>query len=521
MIDVTVIYEPGSIAAKELVPIINSASWSAAAVGGFAEAAFDLPGWHDLRYLAKLTIVDGDVVVWQGRLEDAAWTITGGERRTTVTGFGYRRLLDDVTVKQIWSMREIDWRDYERSAASVQGAAQVDALLGSFDPENPTTGGVRIQGLLQALPASVTRRLVYYRAPSGLTLVRIMGTYTETGTNAASISGYLGSSSDGGNTVTDHTTTMASGTSFNQALVANANMVIIGSVFDASITPDQSDRQDFTNVRILGTSLTEDAAGGFYGGTLLRDLLALVPGIVAGVIEDGSDFTIESLERATRDTAASVVAEIAAYSTREWGVWEDGRFDWRSVDYNQPDYLIDLNQVLSLDLNGTVEDVAKTYYVIYTDAASETEAEASSEATSQRNPFAKQGRTRDILINPGVPMTANTSAQLATRVAAENGAYVPASGQIVLPADLEITGIGKSSVLAAHIRPGCNVLIPELPAEDIAGGRDGRTLLHVSAVEVDLNSREVTLSVDSQSRSIDVLLARLAAVTRTVQTNFR
>jgi len=71
---------------------------------------------------------------------------------------------------------------------------------------------------------------------------------------------------------------------------------------------------------------SEDSAGGVYGGTVLRDLVALCPDLRVGTIEDGSDFTITALERFTRATIRSVVDEVAGYYGREWGVWEFGRF---------------------------------------------------------------------------------------------------------------------------------------------------------------------------------------------------
>jgi hypothetical protein len=516
-LDVSIIYD----SARELTPVTNTATWSSAAVGGFAAATFDLPGWVELAYLAKVQVQVGDVIVWEGRVEDCSWRIAGKERFTSVSCLGYRAALQETSTKRIWSLREIDWQDFERSAASVAAAANVDVNLGAFNPEDPSTGGVQIQGLLQPLPGSETRRLVYYRAPSGVTLVRIMGTYTEFGTNAGSIAGYLGSSADGGAAVTDHTTSMGSGTNFNQALVANANMVIIGSVFNASLTPDQTDRQEFTNVRILGTSLTEDATGGFLGATLMRDVLALVPEITIGVIENSDTFSIEELARERRGSVLSLVEEIAGYFTHEWGVWEGPRFDWTPADFDNPDLLIDLNEVIELELTGTVEGVKKTYYVSFTDAATDRPSEQSAVATSQRNPYAKSGRTSDFVYDAPFPMTNNTAAQLANRLATDLGAYVPANGTIVLPATAVLKGLTQGDTLVAHLRPGVNVLIPDLPIEDIAGGRDGRSLLRVSSIEADLNTGHVTLEVDSAPHTVEVLFARLAAVTRTVQTNFK
>ena len=104
----------------------------------------------------------------------------------------------------------------------------------------------------------------------------------------------------------------------------------------------------------------------------------------------------------------------------------------------------------------------------------------------------RTGRSADFVYDAPFPMTANTAAQLSASIVAERGEYVPANGTIVLPVTARLDGITRSDILAAHLRPGVNVLIPDLPVEDIAGGRDGRSLLHVSSVDVDLTLGRVT-----------------------------
>src|SRR5207248_2020172 len=80
---------------------------------------------------------------------------------------------------------------------------------------------------------------------------------------------------------------------------------------------------DYTNLRLLGSGTVEDTTGGLYGGTILRDLIALVPDLAVGIIENGEDFTIDQMDRTVRDSALSVVDEVNSYyPTREWGVWE-------------------------------------------------------------------------------------------------------------------------------------------------------------------------------------------------------
>ena len=60
-IEAVALYKPDGVRTIELTPLANSATWSAAAVGGFASATFDLPGWVELNYLADIEIQDGDV----------------------------------------------------------------------------------------------------------------------------------------------------------------------------------------------------------------------------------------------------------------------------------------------------------------------------------------------------------------------------------------------------------------------------------------------------------------------------
>src|SRR5206468_1529990 len=107
----------------------------------------------------------------------------------------------------------------------------------------------------------------------------------------------------------------------------------------------------------------------------------------------------------------SVVDEVVGYYTREWAVWEDGRFDWKTRNLDEPQVVIPVAQLTDLELNATVDGVARTVYVQYTDAASGKDLEASASSTDQRNPYVRQARTKDVVVQPGFPMTANTSSQ--------------------------------------------------------------------------------------------------------------
>jgi hypothetical protein len=142
----------------------------------------------------------------------------------------------------------------------------------------------------------------------------------------------------------------------------------------------------FENIRLLGATSTEDATGGLYGGTILRDVIGQVSDLALGVVEDGSDFTIQACDRATRDTALSVVTEVAGYYSREWAVWTDGVFDWKSVDFDTAGFLLTIADTQSLQLEATVEGTPSRVIVQYQDVAgNQAEATASRPTSGTRS----------------------------------------------------------------------------------------------------------------------------------------
>ena len=143
--------------------------------------------------------------------------------------------------------------------------------------------------------------------PIGTAILRVMAdvVLTGPGTGPGAV-GILQTLIAGGTTINDIDTAAYTSTqSVNEALIDDdANIIRLGAYSQGSPFCDNNDIIEWSNIRLLGTSVTEDATGGFYGGTLIRDALTLVPEIKAGVIESGNDFVIDALELVVARNAA-------------------------------------------------------------------------------------------------------------------------------------------------------------------------------------------------------------------------
>jgi hypothetical protein len=270
-------------------------------------------------------------------------------------------------------------------------------------------------------------------------------------------------------------------------------------------------------MRVLGTTVVEDVAGGFFGATLIRDLLARTPALGPGVIEAGSDFTIDHLDASIRRSAYDILQEIALYYAREWAVWENALLDWKTPNLAQPQWLLPIADLSLLDLDASVQNSKRAVALLYTDAASGITSEAAASSVDRRNPYVLNGRTKDAIVDASIAMTALTAGQLATALLNDLGfGPVPAAGTIALPGEKIVQHAQGNAIKAWEIRAGDNVTIPELPLADVftQDGR-GENLFHVISSQADASTGIVTLTLDSYgSKRSDVLLARLAAVTR-------
>jgi hypothetical protein len=551
MLPVTIVHLPAGGTAVELTPIVNTVRFDTAAVGGFGSLEASLPGdvRRRLAYLGATRVYWGDALLWEGQLEDIAISLAGGDLSTTIRCFGLRRKLEEVTLRRVWSKRDWDWAEYPQGeGAAIIGSGTVlrtrnlAVRTGRFDDSDYSRSGGKVSGNGVALAANEANAMfvnltdTVALAGGGFGFGRLMATLalSGAGTGAAKMVGFLGYWNGNGATlpvVTSYTVN----TSINVDLVTvsgsheDINQVALGlrNASGGAFTPASTDFVTFEDVRILGikslfTPFTEDTSGGLYGGTILRDIVGLVPGLTVGIIEDGSDFTIQAIERIVRDAALSVVQEVAGYYTREWAVWDGpvpgvGRFDWRTRNLDEPQWIVPLTSLDSLELQGTTDTVAKIVYVLYTDAASGSDAQASATATSTKNPYVRQNKTKDMLVKPGFPMTTNTSAQLASTLATEVGQRPGVTGHVSLKATKMLANAVGAVRPAAMIRGGDNIVIPELPKTDpFLQGRDGETLFHVVSSDVDLTNGTVTLELEGQQSRQSVILARLAAATRTL-----
>jgi hypothetical protein len=516
---------PGSTPLR-LTPLQRSLRWTTAAIGGFGACSFELPGdagrWkREIPHLATVRIVLDTFVIWEGQVEDV--TLRPADGGVSVSCFGFRRKLEEVSVRRIWSKRDLPWAEAPGGLGANMpftgignlAKADLSVSIGQVDISDLTKIGVRVAGNGVVVATSAGGAALALIGPN-ISVQTILFDLTIGPANLAAARVWTWNSySSGSLASTDFTTSGAKS-------VSGASRDSIGfcgwNNSGVNKTPIASEFCDFLNIRILGTSLGEDVAGGFYGGSILRDLIALVPGLTLGIIEDGSDFTIQTIERAVRSSSMSVVEEVAGFYAREWSIWEDGRFDWKTANRDEPQWLTRVADLQSgTEITSSVDGLAKTVYVLYMDAAEQRDKEASSTSTTQANPYVKQGKSQDVLVAPGFPMTSSTSAQLSSRLVTDQGSYPAIRGRLVLPAMLPVKRANGPSLPAFQIRSGENVLVSDLPKTDLfQSGRDGETLFHIIGTEAELETGRVVLEIEGQTRRSDILLARLAAATRGV-----
>lgn len=517
-----------------LAPLIAAGTlkWSSVVPGGFASFSATLEG--DPRQLSKLVpylsivriIGSSGRTLFEGQIEDKNISITATDVGLAIAAFGLQNAAKETALRRIWSKRDMQW-DLVTVLAGMKGfggsalALRNDAWAvntGQYDPTNASRTGVQVIGTNAGGSALVASQAAAaeFDMPLGLSAKKILGTAKVRSTN-----GYVGAI--WGSTLAspsfDNALVTFSGsttTDFSQSVSGDAQ-IRLGVYVSAGggATIDTGDGVDFYNLRVLGTTTDEDVDGGFYGDTLIRDIVAQVPALEAGVIESGSDFTVDHLDAGVRRGAADILNEVAQYYSREWAVWEDAKLSWETPNLSQHQWIIPITQFAELNLDASVVNSQKRAVVIYTDAASQLDAEQETSSTDRRNPYVLNGREKDLIVQGGT-MTANTALQLSSVLLNDLGfGPVPASGTVVLLGETLVQHAQGNAVKAWEIRAGDNVTIPELPEADVftQDGR-GEVLFHVISCEADGETGLVTLELDSYgSKRSDVLLARLAAVT--------
>ena len=514
--------------AFDLSPLVRagSLSWSSVVPGGFASCSFSLDG--DFRQLVKqipyLSIVrvigDSGRVLFEGQVEDRNPSLSDTAVGMKVGAFGLQNVLKETTVRAIWSKRDLSLTD-EVTPVTSAAAASLALSLGQFDNTNLTRVGVLIQGNSGASLANGFGRQGQYVIPTGLTILRVLADATR-GSGAGTLT-LFGTGRDNTGTATPFdfsTTSTITQVAETWTPKANSVKLLFGAQNSTggAFTPTTGDFAEWENIRLLGVITSEDTAGGFNGDTLIRSLLSsYVTELGQGIIESGSDFTIDHLDASVRRTAYDILSEIASYYAREWAVWENALLDWRTPNLSQPQWIIPINQLAGLDLDASVQNSQKTSLILYTDAASGLTAEASAASSDRRNPYVLTGRAKDQLVSAPFPMTSTTATQLASALLNDLGfGPVPAAGTISVPGETIIQHAQGNALKAWEIRAGDNITIPELPLVDVftQDGR-GEVLFHVVSAEANADSGTVTFTLDSYgSKRSDVLMARLAAVTQ-------
>lgn len=511
----------------DVVTITDTVTFTTNAIGGFGSCTYAIKGRRLLPYLSTVRLYYGTQLVWEGRIEDRGFRWSDGTVQTYYSCLGFKRLLDDTGIRRIWSRRDLQWDGnlvaaYGNSdeATLALNSRDIAVMVGQYDPTDLSKIGVKCLYIGAGDPHTGDWNGAQVTLPSGITATRVRGKIDGNAGNFGHWK-YIVQGGTGWGYVEDYVTNADNVFNIN---IAGSTSVRVGITSKDGQNISAGDYYAFHDLRILATSITsEDDGGGpgvgsgFYGGTILNDLVTLVPGLAAGLIESGSDFVIQSVDYGSRTPAAQIVADIAALYAREWAVWDGPSFQWAAPNLDEAQWIVPLAETVKGDILGTIDNLTKTVYVLYADAASGIDSEQSTSSTDQRNPLVKAGIQRDQIMSAGQSMTGNTASQLSSRAIAETGAYPPVSGTVVLEAEHLVQNAVGQRQPAFTIRAGTNITIPDLPKSDyFSQGRDGETLFHISSTEADMATGRVTLTLEGQHSALDVLTARLATATRTV-----
>lgn len=508
----------------DLTKIAQSVSWSSSVPGGFGAASLTIPRiltQKERALLGGLTIEHEGRVLFDGRVEDAFFKLAKASKSTDLNAFGYQRLLTDNSIRRLWSLAGTSISPTTMNSSTIQGSstggvmtavANPSVAYGIYNPAVPTKYGIGISATL----ASQEAAQVAISLPSGLAGVRIVFDY-DYGV-IANTKLIVHASADG---VTYTSLVQQNMAAFSAVSVTGFTVNLPDGTFDIRIALTAvggagGGNVGISNIRIFGTPIAEDASGGFYGGTLIRDAISFAPGIYPGTIEDGSDFLISEFARIDRTTILDVVQEIDPLYAREWGVWEAGRFDWVTPDLASGGWLVPLAATTECSIEQSIDAIHKRTYVTYQDAVDGRQKEAFVDSTNARNPYVRTGATKDGIVAAPAAMTSLTAPLLAAKLSNDFGRWPDIKGSVSLLAQtmLAQTGNGSRTIPAFAIRAGDNITIPDLPVEDIyAAGQDGQTVFHVTGVQASTDGT-VQLTLEGLTRRADVLLARLGAVSQ-------
>jgi hypothetical protein len=519
----------------------NSVQWTTVVPGGFGSATLTFPGdrRRDLPHLAVLRILHDQRVLFEGRIEKPVVELSGSGWTTQIQAFGRQRLLDETSIQRLWVMgvrqiaeTTIPVGNDPDGGALVDGFRGMKGAAGNFNPANPAVFGMMVQSADFSAANTGSAYWVGGRilAPAGVRFTRLDGFITGNALGAGtSYRALVQTTPDGVSFFNDYQSIGSTNASqaggkhaqiwsegFTIPLTASCMELRVGFECMIAAGPFLTTAA-FYGLRIYGTSLTPDSGSTYYGGSILTDLVGQIPGLAVGVIETGSDFGIPEIERSVRSDARSVVDEVAGYYRREWAVWEDGRFDWKTPPLDEVQWVALCRELSGFKIQTDTDTLAKTTYITYTDADNQLPNEANAASTSDANPYVKTGQTKDVVVNSPTILTSTTAAQLATKLNTDSGMRPISSATISIPGSARIRRPNGTNLPAYMIRAGENIVIPDAPStKPFAQGRDGETLFHIISTSADSATGTVTLECDGYQPAGDILLARLAAATRTV-----
>jgi len=505
---------------REITSSVTGFSCESIINGGFASASFTIPlnVAKKIPYLSVIKAVLGSIVIWEGVVEDLEPSHDSGE--VQVTCFGWKRLLEQDTVKRIWSKRSLSWSSPPMGEGAVWNGLTYRPSLtrvgsGLLDASALANGGVGFAGNGVALASDEANALEVVLNTS---VERIKFDTTFAGTNVGAGAGKMQLqvtwSTDSGASWSG-TTYTASGS--ESLAISGANRIRIAwYASGGACTPTSDDSILVTNIRLLGTTTDEDDAtsngGGYYPRTLIIDLLTQAGGVAPSYVENVTSFVIPSLEREHRGTSLDVLQEISDYFDAWWGVFEDRKLIWKTLIRQYPEWVIPLEDATSWSAPRSIDRTARTVYVKYTDAATGREAEASATAVAANSPYTRWAYPKDVVYDSGSPMTANTATALAG-IIGQTLKEPLLRGEITLPM---LKPGSPRTFPYATVRPGDVVNIPELPRLGSSLMSAGSNVAVVVGVSMDFDSQSITLTIGDEPRTVDVLTARLLAVTNVI-----
>ncbi len=266
-----------------------------------------------------------------------------------------------------WLQRDIGWQPW------ANGAGNLTDTIGGVDDTDLTRVGVRFANdTASDIPVGNGQETAGVLSFENVHWREFLGSLTVSSANLVSLIKWWDTTT--GLTDSIQTSSPQGATPFDivfatagSALGISPNKLSLSATITG--TPNTGAQVIYENMRLLGTSLTEDVPGGMYGGKLLADIVAQVTGITPGRIDTGSDFAVPSCDASTRRYVIDIVNEICSYYTREWAVWEGGRFDWKQPNLDEVQWICHVADLQpGTEITRSIDDCYSRIFVEYTNA---------------------------------------------------------------------------------------------------------------------------------------------------------